>query len=134
MQSIPATRTSCGRCPNNCCGLDKSFAGSGLWRQSVGVDIKRLSPDDEAGCVDAVALHTAAAKVDCPEEILPTPKGFANGLRYGWDLNPGHAYLARDTDGTVLGQLHVHYPKWENLNQAWFGVVVHPEHRRRGIG
>jgi len=98
------------------------------------VDIKRLSPDDEAGCVDAVALHTAAAKVDCPEEILPTPKGFANGLRYGWDLNPGHAYLARDTDGTVLGQLHVHYPKWENLNQAWFGVVVHPEHRRRGIG
>ncbi|WP_405057350.1 GNAT family N-acetyltransferase [Kribbella sp. NBC_01505] len=98
------------------------------------MEITRLSPDDETGCIDAVALLTAAAKVDSPEEILPTPKGLANGLRYGWDMNPGHAYLAREADGTVVGKLDVYWPKWENLNQSWFGVVVHPDHRRRGIG
>ncbi|WP_238161352.1 GNAT family N-acetyltransferase [Kribbella antibiotica] len=98
------------------------------------MDITRLSPDDEAGCIEVVALLTAVAKVDSPEQILPTPKGVANGLRYGWDLNPSHEYLARDADGTLIGMLNVHWPKWENLNQGWFGVEVHPDHRRRGIG
>jgi hypothetical protein len=66
------------------------------------MEITRLSPDDEAGCAAAVALLTAVWKVDCPELTVSTVRGFANDLRYGWDLTPGWGYLARDTDGTTV--------------------------------
>ncbi|TCN34257.1 acetyltransferase (GNAT) family protein [Kribbella orskensis] len=98
------------------------------------VDTKRLSPDNEVGCADAVALMTAAEKVDCPESVLPTPRGYAAHLKYGWDGNPGQAYLARDDDGVLVGQLTVHLPTYDNTHLAWCGVDVHPDHRGRGIG
>jgi GNAT superfamily N-acetyltransferase len=98
------------------------------------VEITRLSPDDEAGCAAAVALLTAAWKVDCPELTVSTPKGFANGLRYGWDLVPNQAYLGRDTEGNVLGVLMLDLPKYENTNQLWIDfAVVHPDYRERGF-
>jgi GNAT superfamily N-acetyltransferase len=98
------------------------------------VDITRLSPDDEVGCADAVALMNAAEKLDCPESLQPTPRGYAAHLKYGWDGNPGHAYLARDDDGVLVGQLTVHLPTYDNTNLAWCGVDVHPDHRGRGVG
>jgi GNAT superfamily N-acetyltransferase len=98
------------------------------------VEITRLSPDDEVGCADAVAVMSAGAKVDCPEILLPTPRGFANGLRYGWDLDPGQAYLARADDGTAVGILEVQAPTYDNTNLVWIDVQVHPDHRGRGIG
>jgi hypothetical protein len=36
-----------------------------------------------AGCAEAVALKSAGLKLDCPEMLEPTPRGFANMLRYG---------------------------------------------------
>jgi RimJ/RimL family protein N-acetyltransferase len=93
------------------------------------VDITRLSPDDEAGVAAAVALKTAAAKLDCPDLVMGTPKGLANALRYGWDLNPGLEYLAHDADGTLVGSVGLHFPKYENTDQVWFDVWVHPDHR-----
>jgi GNAT superfamily N-acetyltransferase len=99
-----------------------------------GVEITRLSPDDEVGCAAAVAVMAASAKVDCPESLLPTPKGYANGLRYGWDLDPARGYLARDTDGTAVGLLHLDAPTYDNTNLVWLGVDVHPDYRGRGIG
>ncbi|MFC9693055.1 GNAT family N-acetyltransferase [Kribbella sp. NPDC056951] len=93
------------------------------------MEITRLSPDDEAGVAAASALETAAAKVDCPDLVMSTPKGLANALRYGWDLNPGKKYLARDADGTLVGTVGLHFPKYENTDQVWFDVWVHPDHR-----
>jgi GNAT superfamily N-acetyltransferase len=101
---------------------------------AVGVEITRLSPEDEAACVDAVALQAAAAKLDCPEMLQRTPRGFANMLRYGWDMDPERAYLARETDGTAIGLLVVSVPSYDNTNQIWFDVQVHPDQRGRGVG
>jgi GNAT superfamily N-acetyltransferase len=98
-----------------------------------GVEIIRVSPDDEAACADAVAVMNAAAKTDCPDMLLPTPRGYALGLRYGWDLNPPQAFLARDADGTAVGVLHLHLPTYENLNQVWMDFSTHPDHRGRGV-
>ncbi len=98
------------------------------------VDITRLSPDDEAGCVEAVALLTAAAKLDCPEQLLPTPRSYAAHLRHGWDGDPAQAYLARDIDGFAAGLLTVELPTYDNTNLAWLEVEVHPDYRGRGIG
>ncbi|MFI7062587.1 GNAT family N-acetyltransferase [Kribbella sp. NPDC050124] len=98
------------------------------------MEITRLLPDDEVGCADAVAVLSAGAKVDCPEVLLPTPRGYANGLRYGWDLNPGQAFLARDEDGTAVGILETQMPTYDNTNLVWTDIQVHPDHRGRGIG
>lgn len=103
-------------------------------RHSGLVDITRLSPDDEVGCADAVALFQATHKLDCPDALLPTARGFAAHLKYGWDGDPGQAYLARDEDGTLAGVLSVELPTYDNTNLAWFEVEVHPDRRGRGLG
>ncbi|MFF0345422.1 GNAT family N-acetyltransferase [Kribbella sp. NPDC004875] len=98
------------------------------------MEITKLLPDNEAGCVEAVAIRNAAWKLDCPEMVETTPRGFANMLRYGWDLEPHDAYLARDDDGVAVGLLGLSMPTYDNTNQAWVDVDVHPAHRGRGVG
>ena len=98
------------------------------------MEITRLSPDDEVGCAEAVAVLSAAGKLDCPEAILPTPLGYAAHLTHGWDGDPGRAYLARDDDGVTVGVLGLHAPTYDNTHLAWVDAQVHPDHRGRGIG
>ncbi len=98
------------------------------------MEITRLFPDDEAGCADAVGVDSAGWKVDCPELVQHTPRSFTNMLRYGWDLEPPQAYLAREDDGTAVGLLVVELPLYENTDKTWLDVKVHPDHRGRGIG
>jgi len=93
------------------------------------VEITKLSPDDEAGCIEAVAVQNAAVKQDCPEMLTSTPRGFADMLRYGWDLDPEQAFLARNDEGTAVGLLVVSQPTYDNTNQVWFDLAVHPDHR-----
>ncbi|HEY3563323.1 MAG TPA: GNAT family N-acetyltransferase [Kribbella sp.] len=96
--------------------------------------ITELAPDDEAGCADAVGVQQAAAQRDCPEALLPTPRSFANMLRYGWDLDPEKAYLARDDDGTPIGLLVVSQPTYDNTDHLWFNLALHPDHRDGTLG
>ena len=98
------------------------------------MEIKRLSPDDEVGCADAVALISAATKLDCPDANVPTPRGYAAKLKHGWDGDPGEAYLARDEDGVAVGLLGLHAPTYDNTHLSWVDLQVHPDHRGRGIG
>jgi GNAT superfamily N-acetyltransferase len=100
----------------------------------VRVKIIELSPDDEVGCIDAVAVQQAAARRDCPEAVLPTPRGLADMLRYGWDLEPEQCYLARDDDGTPLGTLLVSQPTWDNTDNLWLNLALHPDHRDGTLG
>ncbi|MFG1905273.1 GNAT family N-acetyltransferase [Kribbella sp. NPDC048928] len=95
--------------------------------------ITKLSPDDEVGCAEAVAVDSAGWKLDCPEIVQHTPRTFANMLRYGWDLEPPQAYLARD-GGAAVGVLTISVPEYDNTNQTWIDLKVHPDHRSRGIG
>jgi GNAT superfamily N-acetyltransferase len=97
------------------------------------VEITKLSADDEVGCADAVDVDSAGWKLDCPEMLQHTPRSFANMLRYGWDLEPPQAYLARE-DGAAVGLLTVDVPRYDNTNQTWIDIKVHPDHRGRGIG
>jgi GNAT superfamily N-acetyltransferase len=76
----------------------------------------------------------AAAKLDCPEALLPTARGYAAQLKHGWDGDPGQAFLARDEDGVAVGLLGLHTPTYDNTHLAWVDVAVHPDHRGRGIG
>ena len=93
------------------------------------MEITELSPGDEAGCIDAAAVQSAAFAQDCPELVRPTPRGFANLLRYGWDLEPQRGFLARNADGTAVAVATVSLPTYDNTNQVWFELTVHPDHR-----
>ncbi|MEU8225895.1 GNAT family N-acetyltransferase [Kribbella sp. NPDC048915] len=97
------------------------------------MEITELFADDEVGCAEAVAVDSACWKLDCPELVQHTPRSFANQLRYGWDLVPPRAFLARE-DGTPVGLLMVHTPQYDNTDQTWLDVKVHPDHRGRGVG
>lgn len=81
-----------------------------------------------------MALLNATHAVDCPAALLSTPSGYAADLRYGWDLDPGRSYLAREEDGSLVGLLQLFAPTYDNTNLAWIEVEVHPDHRGRGIG
>jgi GNAT superfamily N-acetyltransferase len=96
------------------------------------VDIKRVLPADTGACAEAVALLTATARLDCPEGIVPTSRSYAAALAHGWDGDPAEAYLARDTEGDVVGLLTADLPTYDNNNLAWFNVEIHPDHRGRG--
>ncbi|MFC0622712.1 GNAT family N-acetyltransferase [Kribbella deserti] len=75
----------------------------------------------------------AAGDVDVPAVVRDTPETFAGKLKYGWDGDPGRAWLA-SVDGVPVGLLTVEAPTYDNTNLAWFEVEVHPEYRGRGIG
>lgn len=93
------------------------------------MEITKLSPEDAAGCIEAVAVQNAAVQQDCPEMLTSTPRGFADMLRYGWDMDPQEAFVARDDDGTAVGVLVVALPTYDNTNQVWFDLAIHPDHR-----
>ncbi len=57
----------------------------------------------------------------------------AGGMRYGWDGEPTDHFLAT-VDGNVVATAQYETATYDNLHVAWFGIDVHPAHRRQGHG
>jgi RimJ/RimL family protein N-acetyltransferase len=94
-----------------------------------------VRPDDHDAVATAVALNEAARAVDDPQSPPQTPEMLAGGLRYGWDLEPGTAFLYRpDPAGSPVGRLTIHAPERDNRQLVTADLVVHPQHRRQGHG
>ena len=59
----------------------------------------------------------------------------AGQLRYGWDLEPGEAYLYHpDGAPEPVGVLELELPTRDNRQLVWGSITVHPAHRRQGHG
>lgn len=97
------------------------------------MDITRFGPDDAAALHEWVDLANAVAATDAPWEHPWTMTTAEGRFRHGWDGEPAVPYLAR-VDGTVVGVGSISTSEYDNLHLAWFGVAVHPDHRRRGHG
>lgn len=97
------------------------------------MDITRFGPDDAAALQEWVDLVNASLPVDAPWEHPTTLTTMEGRFRHGWDGEPAVPYLAR-VDGTVVGGGSISTSEYDNLHLAWFSVLVHPEHRRRGYG
>lgn len=97
------------------------------------MDITRFGPDDAAELREWVALVNAVSATDAPWEHPWTPTTAEGRFRHGWDGEPATPYLAR-VDGSVVGAGAISTSEYDNLHLAWFGVQVHPDHRRRGYG
>ncbi|HET9872513.1 MAG TPA: GNAT family N-acetyltransferase [Propionibacteriaceae bacterium] len=83
----------------------------------------------------AVDIVNAANRVDDPDAIEELPELTALWLTYGWDLEPAEKFLYfPDGSDTAVGVLDIEHPMRDNRELVWGGVVVRPEHRRRGHG
>lgn len=97
------------------------------------MEIRPFTPDDTALVEDGAALMNACAKVDSPWEHESVPARYADDLRYGWDDDPATPYAALE-DGRMVALAHLDLPEWDNKHLAWCELLVHPDHRRRGVG
>ena len=97
------------------------------------MDITRFGPDDVAALKEWVELSNAVRLADSPWETEVTLLRTEARFRVGWDGEPSTPYLAT-VDGTVVGGGAISTSEYDNLHLAWLGVLVHPEHRRRGYG
>lgn len=96
--------------------------------------IEQWDPADEKTLRACYDVALAAHKVDDTVEPPPTYGLFAFSLREGWEETPFEVWVASSDDGAVTGYYRISLPDLENLDEANGGPLVHPAHRRHGIG
>jgi len=97
------------------------------------MELREFGPDD-AGAIRAwVDLANAVAAADSPWRHASTVFRQEMEMRHGWDGEVGRFFLA-EAGGEAVGGLAVHTSEYDNLDLAWLGIDVHPDHRRRGHG
>lgn len=84
---------------------------------------ERLSADDLA---EVTALARAASDADGAD---PLSEAVLLSLRHG---GAARHVLLRDGDGTLVGYAHIDLG--DEVDGPWSELVVHPAHRRRGVG
>lgn len=97
------------------------------------MELRKANLDDEAEMSAVADLMEAARQVDTPFLHPKSARTVTAIDRYGWDLVPDTAYVGHD-GGELVARGTVFTPVWDNLDLAWLGVLVHPRHRRRGVG
>lgn len=95
--------------------------------------IASFDASDQTAVEAAFQVAAAAQAVDLPD-FPPLPRQqFVGGLRHPM---PGRASLAAlaSRDGTPVGHLVLYLPQVDNTDNASVELVVHPAHRRQGVG
>jgi GNAT superfamily N-acetyltransferase len=95
--------------------------------------ITRLDPADSVAMGQWYDLMVAVTHHDVPDFPRPSRPEHTARFEHPWPASTEEALLARDGDRVVGGASCV-LPQTENLGVVSVELVVHPEHRRRGIG
>ncbi|GAB2554744.1 GNAT family N-acetyltransferase [Kribbella endophytica] len=97
------------------------------------MEIRLVEPGDSVAVGRWYDLRVAVAEHDLPDCAVPSRQEHAVRFEY---LSPSvreEALLAWDGD-RVVGVASYQLPQVENLRIVYLDLIVHPEHRRRGIG
>ncbi|MGH3734639.1 MAG: GNAT family N-acetyltransferase [Micromonosporaceae bacterium] len=78
-------------------------------------------------------LTKVAMAADVPDLPPRTHTAIVAGLTVGWPGNRDEHWIAHDGD-TLLGFAELSFPVYDNLDNASAEIVVHPDHRRLGVG
>jgi len=108
-------------------------AGSMTGDQETALTIRPLDPGSAAEVAAVVDLLTAVDAADAPWRRSTTALGVRQEHLLGWDGDPEPFYPAY-LDGTLVAVGGFGMPLRDNLDTAWVFAVVHPGHRRQGIG
>jgi GNAT superfamily N-acetyltransferase len=85
-------------------------------------------------------VRAAAARADDPAEPPMSLAFFRSRLTQGWSGAPAEVWVVPgEADGTVVGGTvagwyRLEFPDLENRDRTELELVVHPDHRRRGLG
>jgi GNAT superfamily N-acetyltransferase len=95
--------------------------------------IAAVDPDDRAALDASYEIRRTARAQDVPD--LPPLCRYRHdaAFRVPWPGNLDHHWLAYDSAQPV-GALTLSLPQLDNLDNADFELVVHPDARRRGVG
>lgn len=97
------------------------------------LEIRPLDPADEPTVEAVQALRVAAEAADVPDFPPPCPYEFRSALTFPRTTKRTERAVARHA-GEVAGYLALELPLRENLDNAEVALIVHPAHRRRGVG
>lgn len=97
------------------------------------ITISRLDADDLADVEASYLIEVAANAVDVPDFPEPSRRRHAVSLRVPRS-GSRHAYWLARLGGEPVGYLSMMFPILDNLDNAEAELVVHPAHRRRGVG
>jgi GNAT superfamily N-acetyltransferase len=99
----------------------------------AGMELRQVDPADGAAVAAYVAQVNAVRSLDSPWSHPLTERGTALDLVHGWDGEPDRAFLLH-AGGATVGSATLSTSHWDNLELAWLGASIHPDHRRRGHG
>ncbi|WP_198667602.1 GNAT family N-acetyltransferase [Glycomyces dulcitolivorans] len=97
------------------------------------MEIIPVDPADDRTVGEILALVNAVLSADAPENRRPVEQTFRAELRQerpGLDI----AYFAAVEDGALAGYIGIALMVGDNPHLAMAELMVHPDHRRRGIG
>ncbi|WP_243057527.1 GNAT family N-acetyltransferase [Nocardioides sp. SR21] len=97
------------------------------------MDIQQVSWDDAEAVRRTTEINEAVRLFEQPWSHPYLAETTALSMRYGWDGEPTDHYLVT-VDGTDVAVAQYETATYDNHHIAWFGVDVHPEHRRNGHG
>jgi GNAT superfamily N-acetyltransferase len=97
------------------------------------VEIEAVEHFDDDTVAQLLALRRAAHAADHPDRPPQCSVAYPVELRHPRPGSETHHRVVRD-DGRVVAHLVMWLPVRDNLHLADAEVVVHPQHRRRGIG
>jgi GNAT superfamily N-acetyltransferase/RimJ/RimL family protein N-acetyltransferase len=99
------------------------------------MEMERLDPATDAGLVRAChEIRLACTPVDEPGMPLPSYRGFASWMTFGWTEDPAEAWLARDSNGEACGWYLLTLHERENRHAAHLKPEIAVARRRRGLG
>jgi RimJ/RimL family protein N-acetyltransferase len=97
--------------------------------------ITRWDPADITALSGCKAAWDAAQGIDDPDGARMTETVMRGWLRLGFSGDPAEAwFIPGDAPGSVIGWYRLSLPDLENLDRADLSIVIHPEHRRQGVG
>ncbi|MGE5826875.1 MAG: GNAT family N-acetyltransferase [Micromonosporaceae bacterium] len=97
------------------------------------MEIRPLREDDDRDVAAAFGIESAALRHDVPDFPPLSLTEYVARIRHPWPGESQHLRLA-ELDGTPAGLLWLFLPELENLSKVLVELVVHPEHRRQGVG
>lgn len=97
------------------------------------MDIQQVTWDDTDAVRRSTAINEAVRLFEQPWSHPFLAEKTALSMRHGWDGEPTDYFLVT-VDGTDVAIAEYETATYDNLHVAWFGIDVHPDHRRQGHG
>ncbi|HTR94631.1 MAG TPA: GNAT family N-acetyltransferase [Trebonia sp.] len=100
-----------------------------------GMRIDRWTADDRAALRGCKQAWDAALALEDPDGSRMPERLLSVWFCQGFTGDPAQAWFASGSEpGTVLGWYRLELPDLENTDRAFVILVVHPAHRRQGLG